>query len=334
MEYKKKTIEHILDQALELQKSGIALPEILRRFPEHHAELQELLGAAAILRSESKRIAPSTEFAERPFNASSTPEPIQSAIASFRRLLVRTLIAVPAGVAVILFMLIVYSQTKSPVLPTVPTLDELIQEAATLEQDSGTREAAGMAREKNALLAPEPESALQQFTAPPAAPAPAPGTSETTEFQTNFAIPPSAPQAPAAVGRDSADTVLIVVFFPNRAFNPNAEDCGRVFAVERTVPKTIGTARAAIEELLRGTTLDEATRGYFTNMNADVRVNSLTIKNGLATVDLSEALELGVGGSCRVTSIRAQIEQTLKQFPTVQNVIISINGRTQDILQP
>jgi len=41
-----------------------------------------------------------------------------------------------------------------------------------------------------------------------------------------------------------------------------------------------------------------------------------------------------VAGSCRVGAIRAQIEETLKQFPTVQNVIISVNGNTENILEP
>jgi len=35
-----------------------------------------------------------------------------------------------------------------------------------------------------------------------------------------------------------------------------------------------------------------------------------------------------------VAAIRAQIRETLKQFPTVDEVIISIDGRTEDILQP
>jgi len=45
-------------------------------------------------------------------------------------------------------------------------------------------------------------------------------------------------------------------------------------------------------------------------------------------------LEFQVGGSCRVAAISAQIMETLKQFPTVKDVIISINSRTEDILQP
>jgi spore germination protein GerM len=69
-------------------------------------------------------------------------------------------------------------------------------------------------------------------------------------------------------------------------------------------------------------------------MPEGVKVQSLSIEGGVARVDLSEELEEGVGGSCMVASITAQITETLKQFPTVDSVIISIDGRTEDILQP
>ena len=65
-----------------------------------------------------------------------------------------------------------------------------------------------------------------------------------------------------------------------------------------------------------------------------MRIQGLTIENGVAKVDFSEQLEFQVGGSCRVAAIRAQITDTLKQFPTVDSVVISIDGRTEDVLQP
>ena len=65
-----------------------------------------------------------------------------------------------------------------------------------------------------------------------------------------------------------------------------------------------------------------------------MRIQSLTIENSVAKVDFDEQLEFQVGGSCRVTAIRAQIRETLKQFPIIDSVIISINGRTEDVLQP
>lgn len=111
-------------------------------------------------------------------------------------------------------------------------------------------------------------------------------------------------------------------------------DCSRTIAVERQVPKTLVVAKTAIEALLRGATQEEINQGFVSNINSGVRIQSLIIENSIAKVDFDEQLEFQVGGSCRVTAIRAQITETLKQFPTVDSVIISIDGRTEDILQP
>lgn len=124
------------------------------------------------------------------------------------------------------------------------------------------------------------------------------------------------------------------VFFGNTTLNPNAINCSKVFPVERRIPKTQAVARAALEELLGGTTAGEVGQGYVTGINSGVKINSISVVSGVAKVDFDETLEQSVGGSCRVGEIRAQITQTLKQFPTVKSVIISINGRTADILQP
>jgi hypothetical protein len=111
-------------------------------------------------------------------------------------------------------------------------------------------------------------------------------------------------------------------------------DCSRTIAVERQVPKTLAVAKATTEALLRGATQEEINQGFVSNINSGVRIQSLNIENGVAKIDFDEQMEFQVGGSCRVASIRAQIIETLKQFPTVNSVIISINGRTEDILQP
>lgn len=111
-------------------------------------------------------------------------------------------------------------------------------------------------------------------------------------------------------------------------------DCSRTIAVERKVPKTLAVTKTAIEALLRGATQEEINKGFVSNINSGVRIQKLIIENGVAKIDFDEQLEFQVGGSCRVAAIRAQITETLKQFPTVDSVVISINGRTEDILQP
>lgn len=132
---------------------------------------------------------------------------------------------------------------------------------------------------------------------------------------------------------ESVESLKINVFFNNDQLNPDF-NCERVFSVERIIPKTQAIARASLEELLKGPTEKEKRNGFSTSINFGVIIQKITIENGIARVDFNEQLEYQVGGLCRVIAITAQIEETLKQFPTVNKVIISINGRTEYILQP
>lgn len=133
----------------------------------------------------------------------------------------------------------------------------------------------------------------------------------------------------------SEETAATKIFLSDSRFaeEPNF-DCKKTVAVERTVQKTQAVARAAIESLLRGPNEQEIQKGLTSNINPGVRAQSLEIENGAAKIDFDKQLEFQVGGSCRVAAIRAQITDTLKQFPTIKDVIISIDGRTEDILQP
>jgi len=129
------------------------------------------------------------------------------------------------------------------------------------------------------------------------------------------------------------ETMIVKVYFNNDKLDPEIS-CHKVFPVECLIIKIQAVGRAALTELLKGPTEEERKNGYFTNINSGVEIQKLTIENGTAKVDLSDQIEFQVGGSCRVSAIRAQITETLKQFPTVKNVMISVNGRTEDILQP
>jgi len=127
--------------------------------------------------------------------------------------------------------------------------------------------------------------------------------------------------------------MTVQAFFLNDQKDPEIT-CVKVFPLARTIPKTEGVARAALELLFAGPTAEERAAGWSTAIPDGVSIRSLTIAEGVARAELSEELERGVGGSCRVGAIRAEITATLKQFPTVREVILSINGRTEDILQP
>lgn len=129
------------------------------------------------------------------------------------------------------------------------------------------------------------------------------------------------------------ETMDVKVYFNNSKLGQDYS-CNMVSMILREIPKTEGVARAALEELLKGPTDQEKASGYFTSINQGVKIQSITIENGVAKADFDEQLEYQVGGSCKVSAIRAEITQTLRQFPAVKSVVISIDGRTEDILQP
>ncbi|MFA6394260.1 MAG: Gmad2 immunoglobulin-like domain-containing protein [Patescibacteria group bacterium] len=158
------------------------------------------------------------------------------------------------------------------------------------------------------------------------------GTVEVFEYSAKDGSEINMVSVPVRFGK--VETMKVEVYFSNIEFDPDSINCGKVYSVLRDIPKTEAPARAALTELLSGLRIEEVDGGYFTSLNEGVKIQKLSIENKIARVDFNRELELSVGGSCRVTAIRAQITETLKQFPTVEDVIISIDGRTEDILQP
>ena len=128
-------------------------------------------------------------------------------------------------------------------------------------------------------------------------------------------------------------TTMVKIFFGNIKEDPEVLNCEKVYSVERKVFENKVMVQA-LEELLKGPTLEEQEKGYLTNINPGVNINSLIVENNIVKVDFDEQLGFQVGGSCRVMAIRSQITGTLVQFPEINDVIISINGRIEDILQP
>lgn len=129
-------------------------------------------------------------------------------------------------------------------------------------------------------------------------------------------------------------TMAIRVYFGNKIKNPKVEDCTLAYELERKVEPTMAIARAAINELLKGPTAEEQKDGYYSSINPGVTLKSIKIEDGVAYVDFDKKIEEAVGGSCRTAAIRSEITNTLKQFYSVNRVVISVEGRVDDALQP
>jgi germination protein M len=95
-----------------------------------------------------------------------------------------------------------------------------------------------------------------------------------------------------------------------------------------TVPKTQAVATAAMNALLKGSAVQ---RDGFADISSAIpggtKLLGLTIKNGVATVDLSGEFAKG-GGSASSQFRLAQVVYTLTQFPTVKSVLFKVDGTT------
>ncbi len=95
-------------------------------------------------------------------------------------------------------------------------------------------------------------------------------------------------------------------------------------AVERTLPSQKNIESEAIQLLLQGgPSGEEAAAGLTTDFPlAGVALASSSLENGTLTLTFTDPNDKTSGGSCRVSVLRAAIEKTALQFPSVQRVEI------------
>lgn len=145
---------------------------------------------------------------------------------------------------------------------------------------------------------------------------------------------PTASQPLFGCDEDGISVATTQIYFPNKNTDPNFLDCSLVEGVSRQFDSSENLIENTLRELLVGPNAFEVQSGFFTSINSGVKILDLEISSSTIRVNFSSELENGVGGSCRVLSIRSQIENTLKQFNNINNVIIQVGGREEDVLQP
>ena len=121
-----------------------------------------------------------------------------------------------------------------------------------------------------------------------------------------------------------------------------------VMAQRIRIPRTLGIGRASLDALLWGPapgnpqayttalpTPEEVLNhpGRGTAWGERVRLKDLRIVDGVAYADFSGEILAHHGGAAQVLLMRAQIEQTLLQFSTVSQVVITVEGQP-DMLEP
>ncbi|HEX6867412.1 MAG TPA: GerMN domain-containing protein [Candidatus Limnocylindrales bacterium] len=158
-------------------------------------------------------------------------------------------------------------------------------------------------------LTPPPSVAPSQSPTPTESPAATPGT-------------PTATPAPTPT---PVETIIV------RTYGVLPGDVGVEGLVPtlQVVPETPAVARAAMEELLAG----NLAAGVSSAIPDGTRLLGLSIRDGIATVDLSSEFETG-GGSASSFYRLGQVVYTLTQFSTVGAVLFQVEGRTVTTFGP
>ncbi|MDH4140522.1 MAG: GerMN domain-containing protein [Coriobacteriia bacterium] len=99
----------------------------------------------------------------------------------------------------------------------------------------------------------------------------------------------------------------------------------------RSIPSTTQVAHAALRELLARPDAQESGFGLTSEIPDGTTLNSVSIADGRATVDLSSSFDDG-GGSLSMQMRAAQIVYTLTQFPTVTTVDFELDGEPIEAL--
>jgi hypothetical protein len=151
------------------------------------------------------------------------------------------------------------------------------------------------------------------------------GTVEVFEYSAKDGSEINKVEIPVAFKK--VDSTQIKVFFGNRKENGDLENCNQIFEAARRIPRTQSVANQSLQELVNGPTLEEGDDGFFSEINRNVKINKIAVEGGVAKVDFSRELTEGISGSCEIETIKAQITSTLKQFPTIKDIKITIDGK-------
>jgi hypothetical protein len=110
--------------------------------------------------------------------------------------------------------------------------------------------------------------------------------------------------------------------------------CGdSAIPVEISIEPTPAPLTAAMEQLLAAQTEYYGQSGLYNALHrSTLSLERAAVENGVATIALSGNVII-TGGECETPRFEAQIKQTARQFPTVDRVVVYINGqRMNDLL--
>jgi len=139
-----------------------------------------------------------------------------------------------------------------------------------------------------------------------------------------------------AVFAQKAETITIKMYFHPDKLDPEWDDCNKVQAVTRTIPKTASVATAALLELFKGPTPEEAKEYSGTGPpETDGILKSVNVKDRTAFVNFTKRVfeQMGNATTSCGGGFFAMTDATLMQFPTIKKVVYAVEGSTNDFYE-
>jgi spore germination protein GerM len=108
-------------------------------------------------------------------------------------------------------------------------------------------------------------------------------------------------------------------------------DCAEVQAFSRQIPSDLDPIQGAFEALLAGPTQAEAGATSWFSADTVDALRSVTLADGLLTVDLDDLSSVisGASSSCGSAALLAQLQATGFQFPEVQAIEFQFEGNCE-----
>jgi len=133
---------------------------------------------------------------------------------------------------------------------------------------------------------------------------------------------PTVPTSPSPTEEPSEGTVTVLVYFLSGE---------KLATAERTLPATKAVGKAAMNALCGGPNDYERAAGLTSSVPKGTEVLGISVKDKVATVDLSGQYASG-GGSLSMMTRIAQVVYTLTQFDTIRAVRFHLDGEPVEAL--
>ncbi len=214
---------------------------------------------------------------------------------------------------------------KIPEITTAPVADSGEPAADSGEpasHSSGSGEPAAETPKATAKTEPATKPAADTTTKKTATETAKTATTATTAKTSDTKKPADKPADKPAATRKA--TLFFVTIDPD----------GRVLRKEvaRDLPQTDAPLSDTLKDLFRGTSAAEAGKGLRSLIPAGTRLLSATVKDGVATVNVSEDFQFNQFGIEGYIGQLAQVVFTATAFPTVTSVQFLIEGQRREYL--